>query len=114
MRPEDFRFAYNTNGLQAHRLEDALDLIAQSGYAGVSLTLDHMHLDPLTASEAETRRVARAIRSRDLSCAVETGARFLLDPRRKHRPTLIEADALGRAKRLSALLRSIDVAAEIG
>jgi sugar phosphate isomerase/epimerase len=108
------RFAYNTNGLQSHRLEDALDLLADAGYAGVSLTLDHMHLDPLAAGPAELRRVRRALETRNLQCGVETGARFLLDPRRKHRPTLVEKDALGRAKRLDLLLRSVDVAAEIG
>ena len=33
------RFAYNTNGTANHRLDDALDLIADSGYDGVALRL---------------------------------------------------------------------------
>lgn len=114
MKLERLKLAYNTNGLQSHRLEDALDLLADAGYAGVSLTLDHMHLDPLTATPVEVARVARALRSRGLACGVETGARYLLDPKRKHRPTLVEADALGRARRLDALFRSVEVAAELG
>ena len=108
------RFAYNTNGLQSHRLEDALDLLADAGYAGVSLTLDHMHLDPLAATPAELGRARRALEKRRLDLGIETGARYLLDPKRKHRPTLIEKDALGRARRLDLLLRSIDVAGELG
>lgn len=114
MKLDRLRLAYNTNGLQSHRLEDALDLLADAGYAGVALTLDHMHLDPLTATAVEVARVARALRSRGLACAVESGARFTLDPRRKHRPTLIEADALGRARRQDLLVRSLEIAADLG
>jgi sugar phosphate isomerase/epimerase len=40
------RYAYNTNGASNHRLADALALIAEAGYDGVALTLDHHHFDP--------------------------------------------------------------------
>ena len=53
MKASELRFAYNTNGLQSHRLADALELMAAAGYRGVALTLDHMHLDPLAATTAE-------------------------------------------------------------
>ena len=46
-----------------------------------------------------------------LSCVVETGARFALDPRRKHFPTLLTE---GRGKRVRMLCRAVDVAAELG
>ena len=39
------RYAYNTNGLQNHRLDHALELLAENGYDGVALTLDVQHLD---------------------------------------------------------------------
>jgi D-psicose/D-tagatose/L-ribulose 3-epimerase len=39
------RLASNTNGLFSHRLHDAISLIANSGYQGIALTLDHHHLD---------------------------------------------------------------------
>ncbi|MCA8920390.1 MAG: sugar phosphate isomerase/epimerase [Planctomycetes bacterium] len=107
------RFAYNTNGLQSHRLEDALALLGETGYHGVALTLDHMHLDPLQLAPGEVARVARSLAQRRLRCVVETGARYLLDPRRKHRPTLIDPQPLERMRRVDLLRRSLEVAAEL-
>ena len=109
------RFAYNTNGVAHHRLDDALALIADAGYDGVALTLDIHHLDPFAADfPAERRRVAARLRTLGLGCVVETGARFLLDPRAKHEPTLVTADPAGRARRVDFLSRALEVAAETG
>ena len=49
------RFGYVSNGLSDHRLEDALELLAENGYAGVALTLDHVHFDPLAPRAARAR-----------------------------------------------------------
>ena len=109
------RFAYNTNGAANHRLDDALGLIADAGYDGVALTLDIHHLDPFADDfAAQRRRVAGRLRALGLGCVVETGARFLLDPRAKHEPTLVTADAAGRARRVAFLGRALEVAAETG
>ncbi len=109
------RFAYNTNGAANHRLDDALALIADAGYDGVALTLDIHHLDPFAPEFAERRgRVARRLQALKLGCVVETGARFLLDPRAKHEPTLVTADPAGRARRIDFLCRALEVAAETG
>lgn len=106
------RYAYNTNGLADHRLEDALSFLADCGYDGVALTLDHHHLDPF-AQDLPRRLDALRRRLDDLGLAVvvETGARFLLDPRRKHEPTLLSDK--GRERRLDFLRRAIDVAAAL-
>ncbi|MGI4955488.1 MAG: sugar phosphate isomerase/epimerase family protein [Janthinobacterium lividum] len=109
------RFAYNTNGAANHRLDDALALIADAGYDGVALTLDIHHLDPFAAEfPAERHRVAQRLRQLGLGCVVETGARFLLDPRAKHEPTLVTASTEGRARRVDFLCRALEVAAETG
>ena len=109
------RFAYNTNGAANHRLDDALRLIADSGYDGVALTLDHHHLDPLAANwRHDAERVARLLGDLGLGSVVETGARYLLDPRRKHEPTLVTPDPAGRARRIGFLHRALDVAVVLG
>ncbi|MEU9620011.1 sugar phosphate isomerase/epimerase family protein [Streptomyces sp. NPDC088846] len=107
------RFAYGTNGFGDHRIADALRVLADLGYDGVSLTLDHQHLDPyapdLTARIAQVRTV---LETTGLDVVVETGARYLLDPMRKHRPTLVSAH--GRSHRVDLLCRATDIAAELG
>lgn len=106
------RFAYNTNGAANHRLDDAIRLIADSGYDGVALTLDHHHLDPFAEDwQREAERVAALLDGLGLGSVIETGARYLLDPRSKHEPTLIAPEAEGRARRVAFLNRALDVAA---
>jgi sugar phosphate isomerase/epimerase len=109
------RYAYNTNGLTSHRLDDALTLLADHGYDGVALTLDVAHHDPFAPDLAgRTAALADRLRGLGLASVVETGARFLLDPRRKHHPTLVSADADDRARRVDFLRRCVDVAADLG
>ncbi len=109
------RFAYNTNGTANHRLDDALSLIADSGYDGVALTLDHHHLDPFAEDwEFQAERLAARLRALRLGVVIETGARYLLDPRAKHEPTLVTASEEGRARRVEFLSRAIRVGAVCG
>ncbi len=106
------RFAYNTNGAANHRLDDALLLIAEAGYDGVALTLDHHHLDPYAPDlTGRIGKLARRLAELNLGVVIETGARFLLDPRAKHEPTLLSPEPEGRRKRLDFLYRAIEIAA---
>ena len=109
------RFAFNTNGAAHHRLDDALTLIAEAGYDGVALTLDIHHLNPFDPDFLlNTRHLAARLLALNLGIVVETGARFLLDPRAKHEPTLLTADPDGRARRVEFLTRALTVVAECG
>ena len=104
---------YNTNGFAFHRLEDVVDLLAAHGYDGVALTPDVHHLDPMRASPAEIADFRRRLDDHGMSCVIETGARFVLDPARKHRPTLLD-DAVGAARRLEFLERCVELAVSLG
>lgn len=108
------RFAYNTNGAANHRLDDALALIAEAGYDGVALTLDHHHLNPYASDLVRrSEKLARRLEELGLGVVVETGARFLLDPRAKHEPTFVSPEPRGRARRLDFLYRCVEVAAAL-
>ena len=115
-------FGYNTNGLAHHDLFDAVELLAEIGYRGVAITIDHNALPPgdsadvgatagLSGSAFQTgsaplgkpavaptaakqiERLRTLLEKLGMRSVVETGARFLLDPRAKHEPTLLSAFA---------------------
>ena len=105
------RFAYNTNGCQNHRLDDALNLIAEAGYDGVAITLDWQHLDPFAEDwQQQTKKLKEKLDNLGLGSVIETGARYLLDPREKHEPTFLNPQREGRERRLEFLKRAVDIA----
>ncbi len=108
-----FRLGYNTNGLPHHRVLDALELLGELGYEAVSLTPDAGQLDPLDLRAGETAAVHERADELGLELTLETGSRFLLDPRRKHRPSLLEDDPVERERRVDFLVRCVDLAAEL-
>ncbi|WJS90562.1 EboA domain-containing protein [Microbacterium testaceum] len=102
-------WGYGTNGFTDHPLPAALDVLQHHGYGAVALTLGHPHLDPFAADwRAQTQALAADLRRRGLRVVVETGARYLLDPLRKHRPTLVDREA---GSRMAFLRRAIEIAA---
>ncbi|MEX2026910.1 MAG: sugar phosphate isomerase/epimerase family protein [Pirellulaceae bacterium] len=106
---------YNTNGLAHHDPFQAILLLADAGYRGVALTLDHGPLDPFASDWAEQlTRLRTRLRQLELRSVVETGARFLLDPWAKHEPTLVTTDAQAAQRRIDFLCRAIDTAAFLG
>lgn len=109
------RLGYGTNGLTDLRLDDALALLADLGYDGVGLTLDHMHLDPFGADLARrTRQVGARLERLGLDVTVETGARYVLDPRRKHGPSLLDGDPGERLRRVGLLVRAVRIGTDLG
>src|SRR3954447_23482803 len=110
------RLGYNTNGLAHHRLTDAIELLAQEGYQSVAITLDAGALDPYQDPTILARQVAQVrscLDNHGLDRVVETGARYLLNPRKKHDPTLMDPDPARRTVRIDFLRRAIDLACEL-
>lgn len=106
------RLAYNTNGFAHHALDDCFEILAELGYVGVALSLDVHHLDPYRTSLRERQAARRRLESLGLAVTIETGARFLLDRRRKHSPGLLDAEGFDR--RIAFLERAMTVAADLG
>jgi sugar phosphate isomerase/epimerase len=108
-----FHLGYGTNGFSNHCLDDALAVIADLGYTGVALTLDHDHLDPFAEDLAwQVDHVAARLSALGLNrVVIETGARYLLDPWHKHYPTLLSDEP---APRIDFLARALRIAADLG
>jgi sugar phosphate isomerase/epimerase len=106
---------YNTNGLAHHDLFDAVELLADIGYQSVAITIDHTALSPNARyNRQRTQRLRRLLQQRKMRSVIETGARFLLNPREKHEPTLISRDPAGRRRRIDFTKYAVDSAAELG
>lgn len=105
---------YNTNGLQNHRLDDALRLLADAGYEAVAITPDVCHLDPFAVTSREVDAIAALLERLRLHPSIETGARFLLDPQKKHEPTLMTADAAVRERRIEFTARAAQLGRDLG
>ncbi|MGE0758288.1 MAG: sugar phosphate isomerase/epimerase family protein [Pirellulaceae bacterium] len=109
------RVGYNTNGFAHHPLPLALQIMADEGYRSVALTLDYHCLDPFDPDwVANAAKVRRFLERLGLASVVETGARFLLDFRQKHEPTLVSPGEEQRARRVDFLRRAVDMAALLG
>lgn len=106
-------FYYNTNGFAFHRLEDVVPLLAGLGYDGVALTPDVHHLDPARSTPDDVRAFRELLELHEMSVVIETGARFVLDPARKHRPSLLDPPAEA-ARRLAFLEQCVTLARDLG
>lgn len=107
-------FGYNTNGLAHHDAYQAVELLADLGYRSVALTIDHGLCNPYGGHVASRlKQMRRTLEACGLRSVVETGARFLLDSRTKHEPTLMTSEPAGRAKRVEFYKHCIDAAVEL-
>lgn len=102
---------YNTNGFAHHHLDDAVEIIAELGYGGVAVTPDvgNFHRPRGDVFHWLTRLNTIRIEKR-LSYVWETGARFTLDRRHKHQPTLISPSEAEREVRYNDLLMHVGLA----
>jgi L-ribulose-5-phosphate 3-epimerase len=109
------RLGFSTNSIGDLDPLAAVPLLADLGYQSLAITLDHHTIDPFAADLA-TRidRWREALTAAGLACVIETGARHLLDPGRKHEPTLVSEEPEGRARRVAFTRRAIDLAADLG
>jgi len=105
---------YNTNGMAHHELFDAVTLLAEIGYRSVAITIDHTALPPYAGyGRQRIEHLRRLLKGFGMRSVIETGARFLLDPRSKHEPTLVTADRAGRRRRIDFYKYAVDCAAEL-
>lgn len=106
-------WGFNTNGLAHHAIGDAVSLLSEIGYEGIAITLDHDLLERRDGDffwRTDPRRIGELVRERSLRSVVETGARFLLNPWKKHFPSMLDPLPENRRLRMSYYFRAVELA----
>lgn len=106
-------FGFNTNGLAHHAFTDAASLLSRIGYEGIAVTLDHDLLERRGTDffwRTPPEEIRWLLESYALKSVVETGARFLLNPWKKHSPNLLDPEPAGRLLRRNYYFRAIELA----
>jgi len=105
---------YNTNGFAHHELFAAVEVLAEIGYRSVAVTIDQYALAPGARDlRQQLGRLRRMFTGLSMRSVIETGARYLLDPRLKHEPTLVSRNAEARQRRVDFYRHAIRCAAEL-
>ena len=105
---------YSTNSFGDVNPLDALSLLCEQGYASLAITPDRNMLNPYEKTFASEVRVwQHALAKAPMRCVVETGARHLLDSKRKHHPTLLSDVQDDCNRRIEFLRRAIELAGEL-
>ena len=70
---------YNTNGFAHHRIEDAIEILAEIGYRSIALTLERDFFDPpdRRGVDRAIQRLAPVLSCCQMDVTIETGARFV-------------------------------------
>jgi sugar phosphate isomerase/epimerase len=109
------RLGFSTNGIGDLAPLDAVPILQDLGYESLAITPDRHLLDPFSSGlAAETARWRTALDAAGFGRVLETGARHLLDPLVKHEPTLVSPHRTDRDRRTDFLVRTIDLAVELG
>ncbi len=106
---------YSTNSIGEIDPLEAVPILADLGYQSLAITSDRHVLDPFAARlSGELARWQRTLEAHGMACVIETGARYLLDSRAKHEPTLVSTDREARDRRVTFMRLVIDIAADLG
>src|SRR5262245_33398720 len=107
------RLAFSTNAFKKNTLEEAIDAIADAGYAGVELMADVPHAYPPSFDEAHRQRVREQIARRGMTVS-NVNAFTLFAQGDTYHPTWIESAPKLRQNRVDHTVTCIELAAQFG
>jgi sugar phosphate isomerase/epimerase len=107
------RLAFSTNAFKKNSLEQAIDYIADIGYAGVELMADLHHAYPPTMDAPRRAETQKHLQARRLPVS-NVNAFTLFACGDTYHPTWIEDDESKRQQRIQHTLDCINLAAEFG
>lgn len=107
------RLAFSSNAFKKNTLEEAIDMIAGIGYAGVELMADRPHAYPPDMDRSRVDAIKGQIDRLGLAVS-NVNAFTLFAAGDTYHPTWIEADASERRRRVEHTLACIGMAGDFG
>ena len=107
------RLAFSTNAFKRNTLAEAVDAIADAGYAGVEVMADVPHAHPATFSPGDRAALRRQLADRGLAVSNVNAFTHFADGDTYH-PTWIAGDGARRRVRVDHTVGAIELAAELG
>ena len=108
-----FRLAFSSNAFKKNTLDEAIDAIADTGYAGVELMADLHHAYPPTMDQPRRQHTQQHLAQRNLPIS-NVNAFTLFACGDTYHPTWIESDPRRRRQRIDHTLNCIDLASQFG
>lgn len=105
--------AFSSNAFLRNNLLETIALVAGIGYEGIEIMADVPHAFPLHVTEADIRKIRKALSDHGLQISNINAFMHHADGDTYH-PSWIERDPLLRAKRVDYTLRCIDLAESLG
>lgn len=118
-RPIRDRLAFSTNAFKKATLTEAIDAIAELGYAGCEIMADQPHMTPSALAESEIRAIAGQLAANDLRVSnINAFTGFFAGKERPtgdtYHPTWVEHDTTARGVRIEHTRACIRLAAALG
>ena len=107
------RLAFSSNAFKQNTLAEAVDAIADAGYAGVEVMADVPHAHPLRFDAGQRAALKRQLAGRGLAVSNVNAFTLFADGDTYH-PTWIEDDLDRRRVRIDHTIGAVELAAELG
>ena len=111
--PAMIRLAFSTNAFKLNTLAEAVDAIADAGYAGVEVMADVPHAHPARFDAGQRAALKRQLADRHLLVSNVNAFTHFADGDTYH-PTWIADDAGRRRVRVDHTIAAVELAAEFG
>lgn len=108
------QLSYSTFGLTNLPILEAIDVVAQAGYAGIELAFHQRQFNPFNIASKDLDTVRRHLDEVQVAPACIATASHFFTPSRPHEPSLMTLDIAGRKRRIDLIKRGIWVARHVG
>jgi len=108
------KLSYSTFGLTKLSIIDAINAVADAGYAGIELAFHKRNFNPFKITNELLDQIKETLAARSLAPACISAPTHFFMNERPHEPALLSTDIAGRKQRIDLIKRAIKVAQYVG